>query len=92
MKITIECKEVLHSLCPTDLHVPEKIILLCFLPQGVVRRVQKWDSTTKTLVLASHTHKHSFGSLRNLFYPTYVGKKPRVHADTHTRNSYRLKE
>ena len=37
MKITIEslkkikCKEVLHSLCPTDLHVPEKIILLCFL-------------------------------------------------------------
>ena len=38
MKIKIEslkkfkCKEVLRSLCPTDLHVPEKIILLCFLP------------------------------------------------------------
>ena len=48
MKITIEslkklkCKEVLHSLCPTDLHVPEKIILWCFLPLSVVRRVQKW--------------------------------------------------
>ena len=40
MKITIEslkkfeCKEVFHSLknCPTDLHVLEKRILLCFLP------------------------------------------------------------
>ena len=38
MKLTIEslkkfkCKEVLPSLCPTDMHVPEKIILLCFLP------------------------------------------------------------
>ena len=38
MNIAIEslkkfkCKEVLLSLCPTELHVPEKITLLCFLP------------------------------------------------------------
>ena len=62
IKISIEshkifkCRKVLHSLCPTDLNIPEKIMLLCFLPEGIVRRVQEWAGKEVMLREAGRLH------------------------------------
>ena len=37
-----QSEKVFYSLSPAGLLVPEKIILLCFVPEGIVRNVQEW--------------------------------------------------
>ena len=37
-----QSEKVFYSLSPAGLLVSEKIILLCFVPEGIVRNVQEW--------------------------------------------------
>jgi len=51
-------KKVFYSLSPAGLHVPEEITLLCFLPYGIVRRIQEWTGEQMMQRVAGGLHFH----------------------------------